>query len=520
MISAARPYTNGAEQGNRYPDSASPMFAYPTGTCREGRVTMWERGKIIILFILVLCFILCCSEGGTAAAQSLPDETSSCLECHAQQGLTMSFQDNKSLEAYVNADTFKTSMHASIGCAGCHTEFSMKDHPKRVFKSKEQYTLKSVMVCRQCHTDEMLKAKPVHAALLVKESSAPVCTDCHNAHATAAVAGGSTVVGEKQYCLGCHTHDITMLTKNSETALLKVDLTALNSSVHAKLSCFDCHFGFSSTEHPKRDFKSIREFSIASADVCRRCHFDKYSKTLDSVHYSLLSQGRLDAPVCTDCHGSHGVTHAKTAKIQVAHTCEKCHGDIYRTYALSVHGKALLNTQNTDVPVCVDCHSAHSIQDPRTMDYREKVPEICGQCHANKTLMKKYGLYPGVVNSYLEDFHGVTLKLYRKQKGTSASAKRTSIATCIDCHGVHNITKTTGAGTTMVKTRLAKQCQQCHAGASNNFPDAWLSHYEPSLKNAPLVFLIRLMYKIFIPFMLTGLGLQILFHVWRYVMYR
>ena len=124
-----------------------------------------------------------------------------------------------------------------------------------------------------------------------------------------------------------------------------------------------------------------------------------------------------------------------------------------------------------------------------------------------------------MVNSYLEDFHGVTLKLYRKQKGTSASAKQ-SMATCVDCHGVHNITKTGGAGTTFVKTNLVKKCRMCHAGASNDFPSAWLSHYEPSLGNAPLVFLIRLMYKIFIPFMLIGLVLQMLFHVWRYVMYR
>ena len=277
---------------------------------------MCERGKMI-LFILVCCFILCCSGGITAAAQSLPDEAQSCLECHAQKGLQVTFQNNESLEAYVNADTFKTSVHASLGCTGCHAEFS-GSHPARVFMSKEQYTSKSVLACRQCHTDEVLKAKPVHAALLSKESNAPVCTDCHNAHAITAIAGGKTVAGEKQYCLSCHTHNITMMTKNNETALLKVNMTAFNSSVHAKLSCVDCHFGFSSTEHPKRSFKSIREFSLASADMCRRCHFDKYSKTLDSVHYTLLSQGRLDAPVCTDCHGAHSVSQAKVDRIQTA----------------------------------------------------------------------------------------------------------------------------------------------------------------------------------------------------------
>jgi len=481
---------------------------------------MWERMKILLLFLLNCCLLLCYSGGGTAAAQASPDETQSCLGCHAQKGPTVSFQNKESIQAYVNNDLFMASVHASLGCAGCHTDFSTENHPTRTFKSKEQYRLLSVTVCRQCHTDAALKEKPVHASLLSKESSAPVCTDCHNAHAITAVAGGKTVAGEKQYCLGCHTHALTMVMRNSENVLLKVDMKELDTSVHAKLSCFDCHFGFSSTEHPKRNFKSVREFSIASADTCRRCHFDKYSKTLDSVHYSMLSHGNINAPVCTDCHGAHSVIHSKTKKIQVAHTCEKCHGEIYRTYASSVHGKALLNAQNTDVPVCVDCHSEHSIQDPRTMDYREKVPEMCGQCHANKSLMKKYGLYPGVVNSYLEDFHGVTLKLYRKQADTHSVTSRRPMATCVDCHGVHNITKAAGIGTTLAKTRLVKQCQHCHSGATQNFPDAWLSHYEPSLTNAPLVFLIKLMYRIFIPFMLTGLGLQILFHVWRYLMFK
>lgn len=481
---------------------------------------MAKRKKILLWFLLSCCFLACYSEGRTAAAQALTDETQSCLECHAQKGPLVSFQDNESIDAYVNTDMFKASVHASLGCTGCHTEFSTGNHPKRVFKSKEQYTFKSVQVCRQCHSDKSLRAKPVHAALLSKESSAPVCTDCHGAHAITSVAGGKTVAGEKQYCLDCHAHAITMVMKNSETASLKVDLDTLNTSVHAKLSCFDCHFGFSSSEHPKRSFKGIREFSIANADSCRRCHFDKYSKTLDGIHYSKLSQGNLKAPVCTDCHGAHAVSHSKTAKVQVAHTCEKCHPDIYRIYALSVHGKALLNAQNTDVPVCVDCHSEHSIQDPRTLDYRERVPEMCGQCHANKELMKKYGLYAGVINSYLEDFHGVTLKLYRQQKGTSSATERRSIATCVDCHGVHSITKTKGTDTNLLKTRLVKQCQRCHPGATENFPDTWLSHYEPTLMNAPLVFIIKYAYKIFIPFMIIGLVLQILFHVWRYLMYK
>jgi predicted CXXCH cytochrome family protein len=280
MIFTAKPDENEAGHGNWHPDSVSPVLAHSTVSRTEGRIAMWERVKKSILFIIACCFILCCSGGRTAAAQSLPDETQSCLECHAQQGIKISFHNNESREAYVNADTFKASVHASLGCAGCHTEFSRDNHPTQVFKTREEYIAKSVLVCRQCHTNEMLMAKPVHASLLLMESSAPVCTSCHNPHAITAVAGGKTVAGEKQYCLGCHQHDITMVMKNSETAVLKVDMKKLDASIHAKLSCFDCHFGFSSTEHPKRIFKSLREFSIASADTCRRCHFDKYSKII------------------------------------------------------------------------------------------------------------------------------------------------------------------------------------------------------------------------------------------------
>jgi hypothetical protein len=85
---------------------------------------------------------------------------------------------------------------------------------------------------------------------------------------------------------------------------------------------------------------------------------------------------------------------------------------------------------------------------------------------------------------------------------------------------VHDITKATGPGTNIVKERLVKQCQRCHPGATEEFPDTWLSHYKPSPRNAPLVFGINLLYKLLIPFMLIGLILQILLHVWRYAVNR
>jgi hypothetical protein len=72
----------------------------------------------------------------------------------------------------------------------------------------------------------------------------------------------------------------------------------------------------------------------------------------------------------------------------------------------------------------------------------------------------------------------------------------------------------------VLKANLQKTCAKCHTGATQNFPAAWLSHYEPSLKKAPLVWAVGVFYKIFIPFIIGGLCLQILLHLWRVLVNR
>jgi hypothetical protein len=129
--------------------------------------------------------------------------------------------------------------------------------------------------------------------------------------------------------------------------------------------------------------------------------------------------------------------------------------------------------------------------------------------------MTRHGLSTNVVESYLDDFHGVTLSLYKKQ---GFSVRR--IAVCTDCHGIHDISRSKGPDSTMVKTKLLERCQKCHADARTSFPDSWISHYQPSIKQATMVWAVNLIYDIFIPFMVVGLVLQILLHIWRYAVNR
>jgi len=318
---------------------------------------------------------------------------------------------------------------------------------------------------------------------------------------------------EVEFCLGCHSEEgLSTTLANGERMALYIDAKIFIRSVHGdKLSCSDCHRGITTYPHPKRLYKSRRDYTIAYYESCKGCHFANYTKTLDSVHYAFLSKGDLRAPTCVDCHGAHSVTRPELPRPKISQTCSRCHQTIYKTYAGSIHGRALLEEENLDVPVCTDCHRAHNIEDPRTPAFLLRTPELCGSCHTNEKMMQKYGLSTKVLQTYLRDFHGMTVSFYKRQKADIFAFK----AVCTDCHGIHDIARTDDPHSGVMRANLVNACRKCHPDATENFPAAWLSHYEPSPKKFPLVYFIKLFYTIFIPFVVGGLILQIFLHVWR-----
>ena len=319
-------------------------------------------------------------------------------------------------------------------------------------------------------------------------------------------------------CLACHGDKTMSVTLPSgETQGLYVDRDQFARSVHGgKLGCTDCQTDVTEVPHGAKPFQTRREFTIAYYEACKRCHFANYSKTLDSVHYPAIARGDRMAPVCVDCHGAHNITPPNQPRSRISQTCAVCHQGVSTTYAKSVHGRALIEEKNADVPTCTDCHHAHDIGGPHAPGWRLKSPELCASCHASAGMMKKYGLSTNVMQTYLADFHGMTASLQRQQ--SSEGARVTAL--CIDCHGVHNITKVDARNSAVIKANLLRTCQRCHPGATENFSSAWLSHYEPTLKNAPMVYAVRIAYMILIPFMIGGLVLQILLHLWRVVVNR
>ena len=316
-------------------------------------------------------------------------------------------------------------------------------------------------------------------------------------------------------CFDCHADSsLTLALDDGSEMPLFVDSGALAGSVHeGQLVCTDCHQGYDGDHPSGKTFASRRAFVATAAGVCKECHFETYTLNLGSVHFEALERGAEDVPTCSDCHGAHDIHDPHQKQAMMSGSCARCHRDVFDRYSQSVHGKALVEEGNDDVPACADCHTAHRVERPRSASFRFGSPEACVRCHGDAELMAGYGLSTDVAASYLADFHGVTASLVRG--GHLEGTDRQVVVVCADCHGVHDIGSPKAISAEQMKARVAGVCARCHQGAGTDFPAAWLSHYRPSLRHAPLVFLVNLAYKVFIPFMVLGLGLQVVLHLYR-----
>ncbi|HSL42651.1 MAG TPA: ammonia-forming cytochrome c nitrite reductase subunit c552 [Anaerolineales bacterium] len=325
-------------------------------------------------------------------------------------------------------------------------------------------------------------------------------------------------------CLACHQQGGMTAEIGGQPLPVTIDPEKFSASVHGteNIACVDCHTNITGFPHPEVTASSPRDFSLELYLTCQQCHLEQYEKTLDSVHQRALASGNENAAVCTDCHNPHTQTRLTNedtgelllgARFVVPQTCAQCHSTIYETYRQSVHGAALTEEGNQYVPTCTDCHGVHNIGDPSSNSFRNSTPALCAECHTNETLMKQYGISTNVLNTYVADFHGTTVKMFEENYPDQPTNK----PVCTDCHGVHDIMRPDdpNAGIAFKRNLLGK-CQQCHPDATTEtFTDSWLSHYEPSPQVFPLVFFVNLFYKIFIPAVLGGMILFVLTDIYR-----
>jgi hypothetical protein len=337
------------------------------------------------------------------------------------------------------------------------------------------------------------------AGLVTPAAASPAFTSVQN------LAEASSDAPDNATCLYCHAKPgMTRTLPSGDVLSLTIDESHFAGSAHKTVACSECHSNITTFPHPDLQVQTAREFSMQMYTLCQKCHLEQYNKTLDSVHMRSVAAGNTNAAICTDCHNPHTqpvITDQAgallpDARLHIPETCARCHSAIYDTYKQSVHGAALTQQGNTDVPTCIDCHGVHNIVDPTTNAFRLDLPQLCAKCHTNSAIMSKYGISTQVLNTYVADFHGTTVTLFEKITPDQVTNK----PVCFDCHGVHDIKRVDDPvyGLQM-KQNLLLACQRCHPDATATFPDAWMSHYIPSPTQFPIVYYVNLFYQFFIP---------------------
>lgn len=335
----------------------------------------------------------------TLRGQTTGDVT--CTKCHADRAfLAANVDDPDRIPALYLPDSILTDgPHHILACSDCHRQFDA-GYPHR--------TDAVVTPCGTCHAEAGRQwASSIHAGS--QPGDAATCVDCHGAH------------------------DVLPTTdERSPTFALNVAMT-----------CGSCH----------ADQRIIEEYFAAPADTVARTAVAQYIETVHGV--ATTRAGLTVAATCNDCHRAHDIRPADSAGSSVSHdnvteTCGACHAGIVRTYAGSAHGVAHGNGELTEngraAPVCVDCHTAHSIVRADEPAWFVNVVEECGTCHRR--------LY----ETYFETYHGQVTRL-----GFELTAK------CSDCHTAHDMRSASDPQSSVYPLNLVATCSQCHPEANDNF---------------------------------------------------
>jgi len=235
----------------------------------------------VVLSIVGMTAPASAADPPAAVAPSAADQM--CLGCHGMAGLEKPLGSGETLSLHIAGDRFAQSVHAALGCTGCHTDVNLASHPPAAnsIASKRAFSIAMVQVCRTCHSDKFAQwGTSVHAALVSEGNQiAPVCTGCHSPHG---VIKGAAASMDSVPCKACHGAIFTAYAKSVHGVLR-------NGGLAEAPLCFSCH-GAHDVQVPSA--------SVGRRDVCLGCHTEaaaSHRTWLPNVdlHFSVVS-----CPVC------------------------------------------------------------------------------------------------------------------------------------------------------------------------------------------------------------------------------
>ena len=222
--------------------------------------------------------------------------------------------------------------------------------------------------------------------------------------------------------------------------------------------------------HAEQAEQFSRSVHLRAGFDCRQCHGgeEKYHITSEKLGTYMQDTSGSTALIRSRPYFDHGPAYrGKATRSEVSQRCGDCHSDVeamnpygLRTdqlarYKTSGHGKGLYINKDEKVAVCIDCHDTHEVlktRDPASPVHPLHIPDTCGRCHNDQSLMARYGLSVKVVGDYKASIHGRKLL----KDGDLA------MPTCATCHGNH-------AAQPPGFDNIGHVCGQCHANTQKYF---------------------------------------------------
>ncbi len=352
-------------------------------------------------------------------------ENSDCLECH----------DISMIEEEPPYDSMLTrSIHQDFGCIDCHSSIEELPHEEKV----------PDVECGNCHFE---------------------AAETYQWHGRERVGTDPDI----PTCVGCHgKHDI----------LAPSDRDSRVNPLNVPETCGKCH----------KDIDLTKRHEILYGKAV-----EVYES---SVHGQAALGGVYVAATCNDCHSTGGSAHrilgpgkseSSINHFNIPRTCGKCHQNIEKDFWEGIHGK-LVERGEVDVPVCTDCHGEHGIiapSDPRSRVSPSRVAEAtCSPCHESARLNEKYDIPTGRLQTYIDSYHGL-----------KSMAGDLTVANCASCHGAHRILPQTDPTSSIHPSNLRETCGDCHPGISAEMAKTPI-HGTPGISQTPVARIVQNIYII------------------------
>jgi cytochrome b subunit of formate dehydrogenase len=384
------------------------------------------RFFLLFLVILIYSLFLPFSFGQDEEYENITSEM--CIECH-----------ERSAHDTVIADDISHSAHDGMECLDCHSDKGTMPHKEDV----------SFLVdwegCIACHEDAgeeyTIHGRVAHA----DDDEIPTCSDCH---------GG---------------HDILPSTaKLSKTNPINLPETC--GTCHKDLDLIERHQ--IRTDHPPGIYEG-------------------------SIHGTAVKGGLVAAATCNDCHSGEGTAHriysqgnpnSSINHFNIPDTCGQCHKEVTDDYWAGIHGK-LVKRGDATSPVCTHCHGEHGIispDDPRSPVSRARLAEsTCTPCHESITLTERYGVSTGRRPTFIDNYHGLKTR-----------AGDLFVANCASCHGVHLILPSTDPASKVNTNNLQNTCGECHPGITSELASTPIHGFIAEAEKNKVAKIVRIIYII------------------------